>query len=398
MTPPGLPLAPTSLPAPRGLPDLPASDVLTAVANLRAIYCPLAPSAADVYRRYDRLLPPPQADSGYTSGDDDGSSLVGENEAALASLRADALERDFAFRWLSTLVLRADELRASDDERDQLVDEASAIIAALTVPSGPDSTDEHGDGDTEDRGITRDFSFTLAPGLAASPLRVRLFDADLSGPDHTNVGLQSWGASIVFSTLACATPARLGLTRAALGPRPCVVELGAGTGLVSLVLAALLPRAGVDAAVVATDYHPAVLANLASNVAANQQTTAACRVETCMLDWTDPVLSPPLPGPGGADLLVATDVVYETQHALWLRGCAERLLSPRGVFWLVATVRRAGRFEGISDTVEAAFGAGSVGSGQGRRLVIQHTEMLAKQKGVGRGDEAGYRLFKIGWA
>ncbi|KAL8372571.1 hypothetical protein RB595_002080 [Gaeumannomyces hyphopodioides] len=321
MTPPRLPLAPTCLPPPRGLPELPASAVLAAVANLRAIYCPLAPSAADIYRHHDRL-PPPQADSGYTSGDDDGASLAGKDEAALESLRADALERDFAIRWLSTVVLRADELRATDDERDHLVDEASAVMAALTVPC-PDTADERADCD-EDRGITRNFSFPVAPDLAAPPIRVCLFDADLSGPDHTNVGLQSWGASVVFSALACAAPARLGLTRAALGPTPCVVELGAGTGLVGLVLAALLPRVGVDAAVVATDYHPAVLANLASNVAANQGTA---RVETCMLDWADPVLSSPLPGPGGADLLVATDVVYEAQHALWLRGCAARLLS-----------------------------------------------------------------------
>ncbi|KAL8399483.1 hypothetical protein RB594_000021 [Gaeumannomyces avenae] len=383
MTPPRIPLAPTSLPPPRCLPELPASVVLAAVANLRAIYCPLAPSAADIYRHHDRP-PPPQADSGYTSGNDDGA--LGKHEAALESLRADALERDVAFRWLSTVVLRADELQATDDERDQLVDEAEAVIAALTV-TGPEAADECADCD--DGGITRDFSFPVAPELDAPPVRVCLFDADLSGPDHLNVGLQSWGAPIVFSALACAAPARLRLTRAALGPSPCVVELGAGTGLVGLVLGALLPRLGIDATVVATDYHPAVLANLASNVAANQGTG----VRTCILDWADPVLSPPLPGPRGADLLVATDVVYEAEHALLLRGCAARLLSPRGVFLLVATVRADGRFAGISDTVEMAFNGGS-----DQRFIIQHTEMLPKQKGVGRGDEDGYKLFKIGWA
>ncbi|KAL8286090.1 hypothetical protein RB600_010194 [Gaeumannomyces tritici] len=273
-------------------PAVPASVVLAAVANLRAIYCPLAPSAADIYRRHDRP-PPPQADSGYTSGNEDG--VLGKHEAALESLRADALERDVAFRWLSTVVLRADELQATDDERDQLVDEASVVIAALTV-TGPEAADKCADCD--DGGITRDFSFPVAPKLDAPPVRVCLFDADPSGPDHLNVGLQSWGASIVFSALACAAlacaaPARLGLTRAALGPSPCVVELSAGTSLVGLVLGALLPRLGIDATVVATDYHPAVLANLASNVAANQGTG----VKTCMLlaatfcSW--PLCAPP---------------------------------------------------------------------------------------------------------
>ena len=48
------------------------------------------------------------------------------------------------------------------------------------------------------------------------------------------------------------------------------MELGAGTGLVSLALARLLPQLGVhDAKVVATDYDDAVLENLRANITAN---------------------------------------------------------------------------------------------------------------------------------
>ncbi len=34
----------------------------------------------------------------------------------------------------------------------------------------------------------------------------------------------------------------------------------------------------------------------------------------------------------------------------------------------------------------------------GRELTILGEEWLEKRRGVGRGDESGYRLFRIGWA
>ncbi len=49
-----------------------------------------------------------------------------------------------------------------------------------------------------------------------------------------------------------------------------IVELGAGTGLVSLVLSEPYPRiSGVSASVIATDYHPTVLGNLETNITAH---------------------------------------------------------------------------------------------------------------------------------
>jgi hypothetical protein len=98
-------------------------------------------------------------------------------------------------------------------------------------------------------------------------------------------------------------------------------------------------------------------------------------------------------------MLIATDVVYAPEHAVWLRDCATLLLGPNGVFWLVATVRQTGRFEGISDTVEAAFAIKDRPRGKdGRLLSILDSEKLEKRGRVGRGDESGYKLFRIGWA
>ncbi|KAL5883098.1 hypothetical protein ACKVWC_002098 [Pyricularia oryzae] len=396
-------LAPTGLLPPlRGLHDISEHVIVAALEGLRLIYCPIVPPAAAFQRRPSKShVPPPQADSGYVSGDDE-ENCSGDDrgEGALDTLRADSFERDFAFRWLTSLILRADELQlTSDDAREQLVEDASALLASLTVPTASGVTEEAPEED-QDCGITREFSFDVAattgcPGSPAPPVTVRLFDADLAASDHTGVGLQSWGASIIFSDLICKDPARLGLTESALGSRsPRIVELGAGTGLVSLVLSKLLPRIGVSSPdIVATDYHPDVLANLRANIAANEQ---AGEVQVAPLDWSDPVLAAPLDAP--ADVLVATDVVYAPEHSRWLRDCASRLLSRGGVFWLVTTVRPAGRFEGISSTVEDAFGVVGDGAGAGEGLRILETAMLDKKRGVGRGDEVGYRLFKIGWA
>jgi predicted nicotinamide N-methyase len=249
----------------------------------------------------------------------------------------------------------------------------------------------------------RDFSFEVSTLDPAPSVNVRLNDglAGTNSSEPDDVGLQSWGASIIVSRLLCAHPDRFGLTKTLLGDAPLIVELGAGTGLVSLVLHDLLPHLGVPSpTIVATDYHPAVLDNLRRNVTANIPEEHQQRIHTRTLDWSNPTPAfetPPLDAP--ADILIATDVIYALEHAIWLRDCASRLLGPDGVFWLVATVRQNGRFEGVSATVEAAFAdADRPRDSKGRRLTIVQAEKLEKLVGIGRADESGYKVFRIEWA
>eukprot|EP01047_Picozoa_sp_COSAG01_P026302 COSAG01_NODE_1690_length_9443_cov_19.011078_10_plen_352_part_00 len=123
------------------------------------------------------------------------------------------------------------------------------------------------------------------------------------------------------------------------------LELGAGTGLVSLVLAALGAHA------TATDYHPDIL-KLVKRSAADNGFTAP-RLVTSILDWDDPTtfLTPPSATPatgtaaaaaaatgtakgGGFDLIIAADCIYvQTSSALVAtlaahipRGCATPVL------------------------------------------------------------------------
>lgn len=424
---PALEAPTTSLPRLRSAnpDDVTEAKIAAALRNLTAIYCPLPRAAAFGQpslpsRRAKYLLPLPitsgtstpiPVDSGYASGDedDDESTTAPTDQDHATALRADEYERQFATRWLTSFLARADELlptpTTDDDDalRQRFIDEASSILASFSSATDADADDDGG-------AIVRDFHFSAAGG----DIHVRLTDGTpATGSDHTDVGLQSWGASIVVSDLMCASPTSFGLTPQSLGPTPRIVELGAGTGLVGITLAKLLPLIGVRAAhIVATDYHPAVLGNLRDNIAANFPCSddddggsgaTPLPVDTCLLDWAAPCLEAPLLGEGAADVLVATDVVYAPEHAVWLRDCAARMLAPRGVFWLVASVRPNGRFEGVTDTVEAAFnkdGGAACPRGQDGRVVLRILEknMVDKRKGIGRGDEIGYKVFKVGWS
>lgn len=415
----------TLLPPTSSLPRLRCSspDDLTlvridrALHDLRDIYCPLPRAAAfrkpSLSPTQAEYLPTPYTaassansgastpqpvDSGYGSGDEEESdprdAVAVTDQDHVAELRHDPYERQFAVRWLTTLISRADELLpdADEDARQRVVDDASYILASFS--SATDAEEDEGSG-----AIEREFCFAREGG-AGYKVEVRLTDGTpATGADHTDVGLQSWGASIVVSDLMCSYPERFGLTADKLGRRPRIVELGAGTGLVGITMAKLLPRLGVPGAtVVATDYHPAVLENLHNNILANFTERDSVPVETCLLDWSSPCFDPPLHI--AADMLVATDVVYAPEHAAWLRDCAAKLLSRDGIFWLVASVRPNGRFEGVTDTVEASFADinDCPRSEDGKMaLRILEKDRLEKRKGVGRGDEVGYKVFRIGW-
>lgn len=153
--------------------------------------------------------------------------------------------------------------------------------------------------------------------------------------------------------MLCEDPRRFGFSTQTLCDSPNVVELGAGKGLVSLVLSQLLPRLGLgEPVVVASDYHPSVISNLRSNIAANScDTVLACPAYACELDWAETGTHASWPlGDKLANVLIATDVVYAPEHAALLRHCAYRTLAPDGVFWLLQTVRQNGRHGDIVDS------------------------------------------------
>ncbi|TRX89717.1 hypothetical protein FHL15_009467 [Xylaria flabelliformis] len=402
MSPARRPLPPSSsLPAICSLNNQSESCILNALGGLHAIYIRLPTSLAFQISSAHKDLPA-AIDSGYASDNDEGS---GKDEEGF-ELRDDPYERAFAERWLTGFLGRAEELMCfeSEDSRQRAIDKASSILASFF------SQDEEEDEDTE---ITRDYRFTLnldsyeteehRESKNSEIITVQLTDglAGRNDTDHTDVGLQSWGAAFIFTELMCAVPARLNFTKQSFGSAPRIIELGAGTGLVGIALGKILPRLGVlTPNIIATDFHPTVLANLQANINKNFSVSTrekSVSIQAAPLDWETADLSSPLDEQ--ADVLVATDVIYDPEHAVWLRDCAARMLKPDGVFWLMLTVRTTGKFEGIGGTVRTSFdGRDGVRDSQGRVLAILDEERFARPNGIGRGDESEYRLFKIGWA
>lgn len=411
----GNPLSPTSsLPPLRQLDKLLEPQITSALDNLCAIYHPGAVLQSEVV--YAAAKPgklrsriAPLTDSGYNSGYTSENEDDAEDEPDLTTLRADRFERTFAIRWLQNFVVAAEDELATCFETDQsrqlAMDRAADLLTSLLVGSVENEKGEQV-GEEDDK-FSREFSFAL-PGCGdGTNVAVRLNDglAGHRSEDHTDVGLQTWGASIVLCQLLCSSPGRFGVTRESLRSSPRIVELGAGTGLVSLVLGKLLSGFGVNyPAIVATDYHPTVIANLVDNIATNfpvNGDNGMAPVRACALDWAETTLGPEWPlGDARADMLFATDVVYEPEHASMLYDCASRLLASTGVFWLLATVRTNGRFNAVGDTVEAVFGERSRTQVErtGKVLTVLGSERLEKSSGVGRGDETFYKLFRIGWA
>ncbi|KAI0053379.1 hypothetical protein FA95DRAFT_1452067, partial [Auriscalpium vulgare] len=388
------PSPPTSiLPPLARLASYTSDQISSAITNLRTLYFPSPPQISTIHKRLQlpRTLTygDDAPDSGYASAEEDEEACRdSDEEDALDVLRGDAFERSFALKWLTGFVARADAwLTGTADERDTVsrtaaLDAASALLSRF-VGSAPEPA------------VTRAFAFAT-PGSGAA-IEVQLNDAPLLDGDHTCVGLQSWASSIVLAERMCADPPAFGLERPTR-----VLELGAGTGLLSIAAAQLLFPASTPIpptpSIIATDYHPAVLTNLARNVAANG---VAARVAVRALDWA----APDFPPGGRFAVVLAADVVYAPAHAAWLARCVAGLLArpgedgkaEGGVFWMIIALRGTGRHEGLADTVGTAFPRTEEIDGIEWTLGILGVDTLGKVEGVGRADEGGYRLYKIGW-
>ena len=347
------------------------------------------------------------ADLDFTNGSYDAT----DNDA----LRADPFERTFAIKWLAGFISRSDVWISSssdqndEDERYEIMDDITSLLSAFAGE------------DLADQGLTRRFAFPLANAdtNGDQEVNVELNDAPISNKDHTSVGLQSWASSSILAERMCTTPVEFGLGCA---HEPRILELGAGTGLLSIVAAKLrgiiIPNSNPE--VVATDFHPDVLSNLLSNIQTNCPSSTDSLIEVRSLDWQHPLYTFPLDSP--FDIIFAADVIYHPDHAKWIKGCVERLLrrphpqllsgTEGGVFWLIIALRSTGRHEGLSDTVSEVFpdalalraqglsrkkGCGDGGAVGEWELAVLESEQVSKQQGLGRADESGYKLFKIGW-
>ncbi|OJT13670.1 Protein-lysine N-methyltransferase EFM2 [Trametes pubescens] len=287
------------------------------VEYLRTIYNPPVRGTRRVDRKAKDKL----------DGDADGDGLT--------QLRADDYERGYAIRWLTSLVAQASLLQdtseehgpddgAFDEKVDALVQHTASLLAVCAGSAAAGI-------------VTR--RFPLASPLLHSPIEVQLTDIPISvEEDAATVGAHTWGGACLLAELVMENPERYGLSDDAIARGLRILELGAGTGLVSLAVAKYLSarccQTDVDpagATVVATDYHPDVLENLSRNISLNAGQNLVSP-SAHALDWSefsqDAGGCPPCIAPfdQSFDIIFGADIIYEASHARWIRDTVATLL------------------------------------------------------------------------
>ncbi|KAL0578935.1 hypothetical protein V5O48_003083 [Marasmius crinis-equi] len=407
---------------------------------LRSIYNPPVRGAQRRGRRFVFSVDesqPHSPDPASSSAFLDGVS----QQTQLEIIRSDAFEQSYALRWLSALLrvaqkedvtafFTSDESEAGDTRKhafSSLIDTSAALLASCSGTSGAGV-------------ITRDFVFSTGSQGASQnfpdQISVSLTDRPLDNADFRSVGAQTWGGACVLAEELVQKPSIFFggiLTGSRKGePQPFrVLELGAGTGLVSLAAAKVcegIPSGlhpTVPEEIVATDYYPPVLQNLEANIATNFPSSTPdnahptkVKITTQALDWEafaslEGTIASPLSPP--FDLVLGADIIYETLHAQWIRKCLHKLLrqpteetNPR--FHLMIPLRPS--FAAESGTMESVFPFVGRDSTPGElELVIFSKEIIIC--GVGASTQAGssqvpfedadgddivrYAYYVIGW-
>jgi predicted nicotinamide N-methyase len=389
-------LPPTSrLPTIKALSTVPVGQLHEAIQYLQTIYNPEIRSSRRVmHGACQRGVPARDGDS--------------DTVASWAAIRADSFEHAYAIRWLTALIAQVttthDTDVDADDAMEPLVHSAAALLA---ICAGAASAG------------TRTRTFAFGGGGGVSDVRVQLTDVALRNDDFGSVGAQTWGSACVLAEMIVEEPARFGLEFGGSEMVPVrVLELGAGTGLVSLTIGkiiALESRRGGGAEIVASDVHPLTLENLRMNIENNNNDnnnnfcsdSRDLPVSAHFLDWqeaADPANALAAPFDVPFDEVFGADIVYEVEHAAWINACLRRLVRLTGRFHLVIPIRE--KFARESAEIECVFPRAEdmhPVAGAGPTLCITQKESIICEAGLldsatGNRGDVEYVHYTIQWA
>ncbi|KAF9648344.1 hypothetical protein BDM02DRAFT_3115517 [Thelephora ganbajun] len=375
------------LPERTHIPLLTVDEVKGILVHLQEAYNPPVRGTRTISHRE---IFPPSSDNSLESTDHFQPSLAGANHPQ-------SFSRKPACDWLTALIshLQKRLLKGGDDleAHETLLDDAAALLAifAGTASAGK---------------LTRTFTFGHP---SSPPVHVKVTDIPLENQDYTTLGAQTWGGAHVLAEIIIRDPHRFGLhpeQASRLMRRPRILELGAGTGLVSLAVYRFLVSRGFSATICATDFNSLILDNLAHNISINELAIPeSTDPEICcdFLDWSKPDEANPNLF-SSVDLVLGADIIYEELHAHWIRTCLEKFTrKPRPcsvhqpIFHLVIPLRPTHTFE--SSTIESTFPLRSETSGQhGWELVIfSKDSILCEVSDDGADGHVEYAYYTIGW-
>lgn len=256
---------------------------------------------------------------------------------------------------------------------------------------------------------------SAATSAADSALVLSIRDTTLLA---SSTGFRTWGSAPLLSRLIAVDP----FTFVEPSPAPLrILELGSGTGLVGLTIAAALASVGQPATVELTDFEAPVLDNLQHNVASNKLALGSTSVKISRLDWTD-FFDGRLThdSTGEFDYILGADLVYEPEHLNWLHATVSSLLRfpsssfPSPTFHLVLPLRSThakehygfdAAFSVAGDGVEGRWRCDAHGV-RWRLTTLQRTDATGEDGFGGARERAAegseskvgrYWVYRIGW-
>ncbi|KAL4251187.1 hypothetical protein ABKN59_004951 [Abortiporus biennis] len=170
----------------------------------------------------------------------------------------------------------------------------------------------------------------ICAGSASAGTISRTFNQDFS-----SVGAQTWGGARVLAEMIIGSPRTFGIELRGSTASPIrILELGAGTGLVSLATGKLFQAhsaRSIPATIIASDFNPAVLANLQHNIDINFTALSGpspTNIFARALDWSTFPSSSSIHVPFDTpfDVIFGADIIYEAEHAAWIKNCVRVLL------------------------------------------------------------------------
>ncbi|KAL6705140.1 hypothetical protein ACN47E_007245 [Coniothyrium glycines] len=249
----------------------------------------------------------------------------------------------YQLRVLKLLISKL-ERSITDPEEDEISDElmsAMSVLLASGLPSEADSAQQKAF-------VTYSFPGPVSPDSAAHDRTVTLLEARSVISSSGTTGLRTWEAALLLGSYLGSEDGQ------SFVAHKKIFELGAGTGMLSILCAKHLNVAGI----VATDGDEAVVDAIKTNLFLNGLETEAsntCQVRTAALKWGYPIDATTFAEDYGMevpDIVLGADVTYDKSVIPRLVSSLREFFELNGTLQVLisATIRNEQTFETFLNT------------------------------------------------